>query len=102
MAATAEESLPQRWLLVSPESLVLSASFTCDSIHVVLGVLGRKDSRHPAVEQISHVRVLGAGAAVFAHASNDTLGRRPKSSACMWTVRTGRYEVVVIGASATD
>ena len=42
MSATAEESLPQRRLLVSLQSLVLSASFTRDPFDVVLGVLRPK------------------------------------------------------------
>ena len=42
MAATTEESLPQRLLLVSLLSLVLSASFIRDPFGVVLGVVRSK------------------------------------------------------------
>jgi hypothetical protein len=44
MAATAAESLPQRWLLVLLLSLVFAAVLFRDPFEVVLGVLRRKAS----------------------------------------------------------
>jgi hypothetical protein len=40
LAVTAEESLPQRWLLASLLSLVLSPSFTSTEKHILLRKVG--------------------------------------------------------------
>jgi hypothetical protein len=45
LAATARESLPQRWLLLSLLSLILSASFASDAKHDLLRNVGRQSGR---------------------------------------------------------
>ena len=82
MAATPEEPLPQRWLLVSLY-LVLSAPYTCDSKHVLLRKVGWQSSRSLPDRQVlpPWIRKPRSLPTLSAHASNDTpavaQGHRP-------------------------
>jgi hypothetical protein len=65
--STVEQPPPQGRPLLAPEGFVLAAPLGGDPVDLVLGVLGRKNSWDPAIEQISDVWVLGAGAASLTH-----------------------------------
>jgi len=68
---------------MAPEGFGFATSFPGDPVDLVLVLVdvlvgGCGD---PAVEQKAHIWVLGAGSAFLTHASNDTPGGCPKSSA---------------------
>ena len=80
MAATAEYPPPQGGPLMRSECCVFSTSLLGDSVHVVLGVLGRRPCGS-SVRQMAEVGVAGACAPISVHPSNDTPGvlRRHRS-----------------------